>query len=46
MTVTAFRFADVFQGAQPVDRVRNQQMPKVGPTLDYVGERLPSQIAS
>ena len=29
---------ELFMGSQPVDRVRNQQLPKVGPTLDYLGE--------
>ena len=32
------RFAELFGGNQAVDRVRGQQMPKTGPTLDYLGE--------
>jgi len=31
------RFNDLFGGAQGTDRVRQQTMPKVGPTLDYLG---------
>ncbi|EED78399.1 predicted protein [Postia placenta Mad-698-R] len=31
-----YRFAELFGGNQAVDRVRGQQMPKVGPTLDYL----------
>jgi dolichyl-diphosphooligosaccharide--protein glycosyltransferase len=33
----ALRFSELFGGGQAVDRVRNQQVPKVGPTLDYLG---------
>ncbi|CAK5267435.1 unnamed protein product, partial [Mycena citricolor] len=33
-----YRFADLFGGAQPTDRVRNQQLPVKGPTLDYLDE--------
>jgi dolichyl-diphosphooligosaccharide--protein glycosyltransferase len=32
-----FRFEDLYGGAQPVDRVRQQKLPKEGPTLDYLG---------
>lgn len=31
------RFNELFGGQQAVDRVRNQRMPAVGPTLDYLG---------
>jgi len=31
------RFNDLFGGGQATDRVRQQTMPKVGPTLDYLG---------
>jgi len=34
------RFNDLFGGAQGTDRVRQQTMPKVGPTLDYLGMSL------
>lgn len=30
-------FAELFGGNQAVDRVRGQQVPKTGPTLDYLG---------
>ena len=33
-------FAELFGGNQAVDRVRGQQVPKAGPTLDYLGEQL------
>ncbi|KAJ7132198.1 oligosaccharyl transferase STT3 subunit [Mycena epipterygia] len=33
-----YRFAELFGGGQSTDRVRNQQVPKVGPTLDYLDE--------
>ena len=32
------RFSELFMGNQPVDRVRGQQLPVVGPTLDYLGK--------
>ncbi|KAH9940753.1 oligosaccharyl transferase STT3 subunit [Epithele typhae] len=35
-----YRFAELFGGANAVDRVRSQQMPKTGPTLDYLGASL------
>ncbi|KAF9266141.1 oligosaccharyl transferase STT3 subunit [Marasmius fiardii PR-910] len=38
-----YRFADLFGGAQAVDRVRQQQMPKPGPTLDYLDEAFTSE---
>lgn len=31
------RFNELFGGQQAMDRVRNQRMPTVGPTLDYIG---------
>jgi hypothetical protein len=34
---TKCRFAELFGGGQAVDRVRGQNVPKVGPTLDYLG---------
>ncbi|KAK0438691.1 oligosaccharyl transferase STT3 subunit [Desarmillaria tabescens] len=38
------RFAELFGGSgQAVDRVRNQQVPKVGPTLDYLDEAFTSE---
>ena len=33
-----FSFAELFGGQTATDRVRGQQMPKQGPTLDYLGE--------
>ncbi|KAJ7876262.1 oligosaccharyl transferase STT3 subunit [Mycena leptocephala] len=33
-----YRFAELFGGGQATDRVRNQQVPKVGPTLDVLDE--------
>jgi dolichyl-diphosphooligosaccharide--protein glycosyltransferase len=33
-----YRYTELFGGQQAMDRVRNQQAPKVGPTLDYLGE--------
>lgn len=33
-----YRFAQLFGGQQAVDRVRGQNMPVSGPTLDYLGE--------
>ncbi|KAJ7643295.1 oligosaccharyl transferase STT3 subunit [Mycena polygramma] len=33
-----YRFHELFGGGQATDRVRNQQVPKVGPTLDYLDE--------
>lgn len=39
-----YRFAELFGGSgQAVDRVRNQQVPKVGPTLDYLDEAFTSE---
>ncbi|KAI3611632.1 oligosaccharyl transferase subunit [Moniliophthora roreri] len=38
-----YRFAELFGGSQAVDRVRQQQMPKVGPTLDYLDEAFTSE---
>lgn len=31
------RFSELFGSQQPVDRVRGQQIPRQGPTLDYLG---------
>ncbi|KAJ7708709.1 oligosaccharyl transferase STT3 subunit [Mycena rosella] len=33
-----YRFSELFGGGAATDRVRNQQVPKVGPTLDYLDE--------
>ncbi|KAF7356943.1 Oligosaccharyl transferase STT3 subunit [Mycena venus] len=33
-----YRFAELFGGGPAQDRVRQQQVPKVGPTLDYLDE--------
>lgn len=33
-----YRFAELFGGQQPLDRVRGQHVPLNGPKLDYVGE--------
>ncbi|KAG7446451.1 oligosaccharyl transferase STT3 subunit [Guyanagaster necrorhizus] len=42
--MTYHRFAELFGGSgQAVDRVRNQQVPKVGPTLDYLDEAFTSE---
>ncbi|KAF9030832.1 oligosaccharyl transferase STT3 subunit [Hymenopellis radicata] len=39
-----YRFAELFGGSgQATDRVRNQQIPKVGPTLDYLDEAFTSE---
>ncbi|GJJ11524.1 oligosaccharyl transferase stt3 subunit [Clathrus columnatus] len=38
-----YRFNDLFGGSQAVDRVRNQRMPAVGPTLDYLEEAFTSE---
>jgi len=38
-----YRFAELFGGNQAVDRVRGQQMPKTGPTLDYLDEAFTSE---
>ncbi|KAK0476598.1 oligosaccharyl transferase STT3 subunit [Armillaria novae-zelandiae] len=39
-----YRFAELFGGSgQATDRVRNQQVPKVGPTLDYLDEAFTSE---
>lgn len=37
----ACSFAELFGGGQAMDRVRNQAMPKQGPTLDYLGGYCP-----
>lgn len=36
-------FAELFGGNTATDRVRQQQLPKVGPTLDYVDEAFTSE---
>ncbi|THH22131.1 hypothetical protein EUX98_g8248 [Antrodiella citrinella] len=38
-----YRFAELFGGQQAVDRVRGQQVPKTGPTLDYLDEAFTSE---
>ncbi|PIL24796.1 hypothetical protein GSI_12682 [Ganoderma sinense ZZ0214-1] len=38
-----YRFAELFGGNQAVDRVRGQQVPKTGPTLDYLDEAFTSE---
>ncbi|KAI0058866.1 Oligosaccharyl transferase STT3 subunit [Artomyces pyxidatus] len=38
-----YRFAELFGGGQATDRVRGQQMPRVGPTLDYLEEAFTSE---
>ncbi|THH12075.1 hypothetical protein EW145_g243 [Phellinidium pouzarii] len=38
-----YRFNELFMGNVPVDRVRNQQLPLVGPTLDYLDEAFTSE---
>ncbi|KAK2467475.1 hypothetical protein APHAL10511_000330 [Amanita phalloides] len=38
-----YRFAELFGGAQAVDRVRQQNLPKTGPTLDILDEAYTSE---
>jgi len=38
-----YRFAELFGGNQAMDRVRGQQVPKTGPTLDYLDEAFTSE---
>ncbi|KZT21014.1 glycosyltransferase family 66 protein [Neolentinus lepideus HHB14362 ss-1] len=38
-----YRFAELFGGGQVVDRVRQQYLPKQGPTLDYLDEAFTSE---
>ncbi|KAF8834936.1 glycosyltransferase family 66 protein [Paxillus ammoniavirescens] len=38
-----YRFAELFGGQQPMDRVRGQQVPAKGPTLDYLDEAFTSE---
>ncbi|KAG5640722.1 hypothetical protein DXG03_007426 [Asterophora parasitica] len=38
-----YRFAELFGGNPGQDRVRQQQVPKVGPTLDYLDEAFTSE---
>lgn len=38
-----YRFAELFGGQQPVDRVRGQHVPIQGPTLDYLEEAYTSE---
>ncbi|KAJ7272571.1 oligosaccharyl transferase STT3 subunit [Mycena haematopus] len=33
-----YRFAELYGGGQAMDRVRQQNVPKIGPTLDYLDE--------
>ncbi|KAI6149694.1 glycosyltransferase family 66 protein [Pisolithus tinctorius] len=41
--MTYYRFAQLFGGGQAVDRVRGQNMPLNGPTLDYLEEAFTSE---
>lgn len=41
-----FSFAELFGGNQAVDRVRGQQMPRIGPTLDYLGAYIGRHLLS
>ena len=36
-SLLSYRYAELFGGNQVSDRVRGQSLPKVGPTLDYLG---------
>lgn len=38
-----YKFSNLFGGSTPVDRVRNQQLPTTGPTLDYLEEAFTSE---
>lgn len=38
-----YRFAELFGGQQATDRVRQQVLPKAGPTLDYLDEAFTSE---
>ncbi|KDQ19480.1 glycosyltransferase family 66 protein [Botryobasidium botryosum FD-172 SS1] len=38
-----YRFNELFGGQRAADRVRNQQLPAVGPTLDYLDEAFTSE---
>ncbi|KAE9407151.1 oligosaccharyl transferase STT3 subunit [Gymnopus androsaceus JB14] len=38
-----YRFAELYGNQNAVDRVRNQAIPKVGPTLDYLDEAFTSE---
>ncbi|KAK7470056.1 oligosaccharyl transferase stt3 subunit [Stygiomarasmius scandens] len=38
-----YRFAELFGGNNAVDRVRQQSIPKTGPTLDYLDEAFTSE---
>ncbi|EUC54830.1 dolichyl-diphosphooligosaccharide-protein glycosyltransferase subunit STT3 [Rhizoctonia solani AG-3 Rhs1AP] len=38
-----YRFAELYGGGQAMDRVRQQQLPKQGPTLDYLEEAFTSE---
>ncbi|KAF5361740.1 hypothetical protein D9756_002145 [Leucocoprinus leucothites] len=38
-----YRFEELYGGGQPVDRVRQQHLPKQGPTLDYLDEAFTSE---
>lgn len=37
LLISGYSFNELFGGGQAVDRVRGQNVPKVGPTLDYLG---------
>ncbi|KAI6112898.1 glycosyltransferase family 66 protein [Pisolithus croceorrhizus] len=41
--MTYYRFAQLFGGGQAIDRVRGQNMPANGPTLDYLDEAFTSE---
>lgn len=41
--MTYYRFAQLFGGGQAIDRVRGQNMPLNGPTLDYLEEAFTSE---
>src|ERR1700761_8234490 len=43
MLIVFYRFADLFGGHQPQDRVRQQMMPSRGPELDYIEEAFTSE---
>lgn len=41
-----YRFAELYMGSPPVDRVRGVQLPTVGPTLDILGPSVLNKIYS
>ena len=38
-----YRFGELFGGQRAQDRVRGQQLPAIGPTLDYLDEAFTSE---